>query len=200
MLTLGVATDEKEDWDKPALEKLRDGWMVGSNNCDDFIVGDIDTDFEILISVELTLETCTVVVGIDVGNVWHRSLTGQRQRYPSGFTTQRWEHPLLPLVQEWFPERNDILSNVWVFNIMKIPPTRFCCLLFYFLISSEAPLNALFCLYVLWSCYFVMLVNRMSNIVSRNINVNAKGLAHRKKFIKGQKRSNIQYQLLENLL
>lgn len=100
MLTLGVATDEKEYWDKPALEKLRDGWMVGSNNCDDFIVGDIDTDFEILISVELTLETCTVVVGIDVGNVWHRSLTGQRQRYPSGFTTQRWEHPVLPLVQE----------------------------------------------------------------------------------------------------
>lgn len=89
ILTLGVATDEKEDWDKPALEKLRDGWMVGSNNCDDFIVGDIDTDFEIPISVELTLETCTVVVGIDVGNVWHRSSTGQRQRYPSGFTTQR---------------------------------------------------------------------------------------------------------------
>ena len=98
MLTLGVATDEKEDWDKPALEKLRDGWMVGSNNCDDFVVCDIDTDFPI--SVELTLETCIVVVGIDVGNVWHRSLTGQRQRYPSGFTTQRWEHLLLPLVQE----------------------------------------------------------------------------------------------------
>ena len=47
---------------------------------------------------------------------------------------------------------------------------------------------------------FVMLVNRMSNIVSRNINVNAKGLAHRKKFIRAQNRSNIQYQLLENLL
>lgn len=47
---------------------------------------------------------------------------------------------------------------------------------------------------------FVMLVNRMSNIVSRNINVNAKGLAHRKKFIRGQNRTNIQYQLLENLL
>ena len=98
MLTLGVATDEKEDWDEPALEKLRDGWMVGSNSCDDIIVCDVDTDFPI--SVELTLETCIVVVGIDVGNVWHRSLTGQRQRYPSGFTTQRWEHLLLPLVQE----------------------------------------------------------------------------------------------------
>ena len=47
---------------------------------------------------------------------------------------------------------------------------------------------------------FVMLVNRMSNIVSRNINVNAKGLAHRDKFIRGQNRANIQYQLLENLL
>lgn len=95
-LTLGVATDEEEEWDKPALEKLRDGWMVGSNNCDDFIVGDIDTDFEIPISVEITLETCTVVDSIDDGNVWHRSsvIAGQRQRYPSGFTTQRWEHPL----------------------------------------------------------------------------------------------------------
>ena len=47
---------------------------------------------------------------------------------------------------------------------------------------------------------FVMLVNRMSNIVSRNINVNAKGLAHRMKLIRSQNRSNIQYQLLENLL
>lgn len=95
-ITLGVATDEEEEWDKPALEKLRDGWMVGSNNCDDFIVGDIDTDFEIPISVEITLETCTVVDSIDDGNVWHRSsvIAGQRQRYPSGFTTQRWEHPL----------------------------------------------------------------------------------------------------------
>ena len=95
-LTLGVATDEEEDWDKPALEKLWDGWMVGSNNCDDFIVGDIDTDFEIPNSVEITLETCTVVDRIDDGNVWHRSsvIVGQRQRYPSGFTTQRWEHPL----------------------------------------------------------------------------------------------------------
>ena len=46
----------------------------------------------------------------------------------------------------------------------------------------------------------VMLVNRVSNIVSRKISVNAKGLAHRKKFIRGQNRSNIQYQLLENLL
>lgn len=89
MLTLGIATDEKEDWDKPALEKLLDGWMVGSNNCDDFILGDIDTDFEIPIFVELTLETYTVVVGIDVGNVWHCSSTGQKQRYPSGFTAQR---------------------------------------------------------------------------------------------------------------
>ena len=95
-ITLGVATDEEEEWDKPALEKLRDGWMVGSNNCDDFIAGDIDTDFEIPISVEITLETCTVVDSIDDGNVWHRSsvIAGQRQRYPSGFTTQRWEHPL----------------------------------------------------------------------------------------------------------
>ena len=47
---------------------------------------------------------------------------------------------------------------------------------------------------------FVMLVNRMSNIVSRNINVNAKALAHRMKLIRGQNRSKIQYQLLENLL
>lgn len=47
---------------------------------------------------------------------------------------------------------------------------------------------------------FVMLVNRMSNIVSRNINVNAKALGHRMKLIRGQNRSKIQYQLLENLL
>lgn len=46
---------------------------------------------------------------------------------------------------------------------------------------------------------FVMLENRMSNIVSRNINVNAKGLAHRMKLIRGQNRSKIQHQLLENL-
>lgn len=30
---------------------------------------------------------------------------------------------------------------------------------------------------------FVMLVNRMSNIVSRNINVNAKGLAHERNLL-----------------
>ena len=47
---------------------------------------------------------------------------------------------------------------------------------------------------------FVMLVNKMSNIDSRNINVDAKGLAQRKKFIGAQNRQKIQYQLLENLL